>query len=121
MAPYGQAPMSDAQARQLAMFTHLSAIAASFVGGLTFLGPLIIWLVKKDENAFVAEHAKEALSFNIIMTIIFWVSGFLSIFLIGIPILIAAGIAWLVLTILAAVKANNGELYHYPATPRLIS
>jgi uncharacterized Tic20 family protein len=121
MAPYGAAPMTDAQARQWALLAHLSAIAASFAFGLTFLGPLVIYLVKKDENPFVAEHAREALNFNIILTIIFYVSGFLAIFLIGIPILIAAAIAWLVLTIIAAVKANNGELYHYPATPRLIN
>jgi uncharacterized Tic20 family protein len=121
MTPYGRAQMTDVQARQWAMFAHLSALLAAFVGGLTFLGPLIIWLIKKDENAFVAEHAKEALNFNITVTIAFIVSFVLSFLIVGIPILVAVSIAWLILTIMAAVKANNGEVYRYPATLRLVT
>jgi uncharacterized protein len=121
MTPYGRVQMTDVQARQWAMFAHLSALLAGFVGGLTFLGPLIIWLIKKDENAFVAEHAKEALNFNITVTIAFLVSYVLMFVLIGFLTIAVVGIAWLVLTIMAAIKANNGEVYRYPATLRLVT
>jgi uncharacterized protein len=122
IAPYGVPRMSDAQARQWAMFAHLSALLAGLVlAGLTFIGPLVVWLIKREESAFVAEHAKEALNFNITVTIAYVVFGVLSFVIVGIPFLIVTFIAWLVLTIMAAVKASNGEMYRYPLTLRLVT
>lgn len=121
----------SADQRQWAMFAHLSAIAGavltSGVGGWgTFLGPLIIWLVKKDTMPFVDDQAKEALNFNITLAIVGVVLLLLTLVTFGfgalltVPIGILVGIAWLVFTIIAAVKANEGERYRYPFTLRLI-
>lgn len=120
-----------AEQRQWAMFAHLSAILGavltSGVGGWgTFLGPLIIWLLKKDTMPFVDDQAKEALNFNITVAIVFfalWVLVFITLgigFLIAIPAWIVIGIAWLVFTIIAAIKANDGVSYRYPFTMRLV-
>jgi uncharacterized Tic20 family protein len=120
-----------AEQRQWAMFAHLSAIAGAIltsgVGGWgTFLGPLIIWLIKKDTMPFVDDQAKEALNYNITVAIVFlalWVLVFLTLgigFLVALPAWVVIGIAWLVFTIIAAVKANDGVGYRYPFSWRLV-
>ena len=118
---------TDASARQWAVFAHLSALLALFIG-LPFVGPLVIYLVKKDDHPFIADQAREALNFNL-SVFIYEVVGaivavILTIVLIGLlifPVLIAIAIAWLVLVIVAAVKANSGEPYRYPLTIRMVS
>ena len=117
--------------RQWAMFAHLSAL----VGGLLtsaaggwgcFAGPLIIWLMKKEAMPFVDDQGKEALNFNITVGIVFLALLLLSIMTFGIGLIIAipgwiiVGVAWLVFTIIAAIKANEGVAYRYPLTLRLI-
>ena len=117
--------------RQWAMFAHLSALAGglltSAIGGWGFfLGPLVIWLMKKDTMPFVADQAKEALNFNITVSAVFLALLVLSLLTLGIgfvitlPIMLIVGIAALVLIIMAAIKANNGIAYRYPFTVRLI-
>ncbi|WP_460762697.1 DUF4870 domain-containing protein [Lysobacter fragariae] len=114
------------------MFAHLSAL----VGGILtsgwagsigcFIGPLIIWMVKKDTSSFVDDQGKEALNFNITVGLVFFGLLLLSIFTLGLGLIIAIpawiviGIAWLVLTIIAGIKANEGVAYRYPFTLRLI-
>ena len=117
----------DPQQRQWALFAHLSALSAVVTGGLgAIIGPLVIWLVKKDTMPFVDDQAKEALNFNITVAIIFLVLFLMTIFTLGIgiiitgPLFVVVGIAWLVLTIIAAIKANEGVAYRYPLTLRLI-
>ncbi len=112
----------DSQSRMWATFCHLSALSVYIgipLGNIA--GPLIIWLIKKDEYPFVNIHGKEALNFQISITIYVAIAIVLVIFLIGIPILIALGIASLVLVIIASIKANRGEQYRYPITIRFIS
>jgi len=127
--PVGAPP---AEERQWAMFAHLSAL----VGGILtsgwagsigcFIGPLIIWLVKKDTMTFVNDQGREALNFNITVGIVFLGLFVLSIVTLGlgliltVPLMIIVGIAWLVLTIIAGMKANEGVAYRYPFTLRLI-
>ncbi len=108
-----------------AALAHLSALIASLVG-LAFIGPLIVYLVKKDDP-FVRRHAAEALNFNLSVLIYAIVGGivlfFLILVIVGlflIPLAIAAGIAWLVLVIIAGVKASRGEEYRYPLTIRFV-
>ena len=79
--------------------------------------PLIIYLIKKDESKFVAEHAKESLNFQITVTLACIV---LFITIIGIFLLWIVGIIALILVIVATIKANDGKLYRYPFTLRLI-
>lgn len=107
------------QVRHWALAAHLSAFLGAWFA-LAFLGPLVVWLVKREDHPFIATHAREALNFNLSVLIYGIVAGFLSLLLIGIPILIAIGIAWIVLTIIAAVKAENGEGFRYPLTIRFI-
>lgn len=117
----------SAEERQWGLFGHLSSLSGLFTGGVgNIVGPLIIWLVKKDTMAFASDQAKEALNFNITLLIISVVLVLATVFTLGIAIFITLplgviiGIAWLVLTIMAAMKANNGEAYRYPFTLRLI-
>ena len=121
-----------AEERTWAMMAHLSALlggllTASFGRGWgCFVGPLVIWLVKKDTMPFVNDQAKEALNFNITVALATLVLLILSIITFGIGLIIASplwviiGIAWLVLTIVAAMKANEGVSYRYPFALRLI-
>lgn len=129
-APLGGMP--TAEERQWAMFAHLSALlgavlTGAFGGGWgCFIGPLVIWLIKKDTMPFVNDQGKEALNFNITVAIAFVVLFLMSVMTLGlglilaIPLWIIIGIAWLVFTIIAAIKANEGVLYRYPFTLRLI-
>ncbi len=116
--PSGDAP--SAAARQMGLFTHLSALAGLIIPFGNILGPLILWQVKKAEFPFIDDQGKEAVNFNITMMIAGLVSFLLTFVLIGILLLPVVGIAWLVLTILAAIKANEGVAYRYPFTLRLI-
>ena len=132
-APMPEQPsdLPSAEEKQWAMFAHLSALVGglltSAVGGWgVFIGPLAIWLIKKDTMKFVDDQGKEALNFNITVAIACFALVLLSIVTIGIGLIIAIpawiviGIGWLVLTIIAAVKSSNGEFYRYPMTLRLV-
>jgi len=102
------------------MIAHLSALAGLIIG-LNWLGPLLVYLVKKDEHPFIADQSREALNFNLSVFIYIIVSAILIILVVGLLLLPAVAIAWLILTIIAAVRANNGEPYRYPLTIRLVS
>jgi uncharacterized Tic20 family protein len=114
--------------RLWAMLGHLSALTGLLTGGIgNIVGPLIVWQVKKDSLPFAASEAKEALNFNISWLI--WslalglMTAVLMLVFIGvllIPVLILLGVAWLVLTIIAGLKANEGKAYRYPLTIRFI-
>jgi uncharacterized Tic20 family protein len=113
--------ISDPNEKQWGMLAHLAALAA-FVGiplG-NVVGPLIIYLVKKDEFEFVADQGKEVLNFQITWTLIFILSAILILVGIGIVMLIGFGIAWLVLVIVGTVAANNGQYYRYPLTIKFL-
>jgi uncharacterized Tic20 family protein len=117
--PAGPQPLPPDQERTWAMLAHLSAFVAAYVA-LGFLGPLVVMLVFGPRSAFVREHAVEALNFNLTWLIYIFVAIILAFVLVGILILIALGIAYLVLVVIAAVRANNGEHYRYPATIRFV-
>jgi uncharacterized protein len=107
--------MRPEEARQWAMFAHLSAIL------LGFIGPLVIYLVKKDEDAFVADQAREALNFQLTVLIGAFICVILAFVIIGfflIPVLV---IGALVFEIIAGVQANKGIWYRYPLNIRMIS
>ena len=109
----------DNESRMWATFCHLAALVAYLGIPLgNIIGPLVIWLIKKDELPFVDNQGKESLNFQISMTIYSIVALFLCFVIIGIPILAGLVIADLVLVIIAAVKANEGIAYEYPITIR---
>jgi uncharacterized protein len=108
--------------RTWGMVAHLSSLAGFiFPFGGNVLGPLVVWLVKKDTMPFVADQGKEALNFNITVAIAAIISCVLMLVLIGFLLLAVVVVLWLVLTILAAIESNKGEMYRYPFTLRLIS
>jgi len=116
------AEAADKQARTWGMLCHLAGLCLWL--GVPFgniVGPLLIWLLKRDEFPLVQEEGKEAVNFQISITLYAIGAGILCFILIGIPLLIAVGIAQLVLTIVATVKVSNGESYRYPLTLRLIN
>jgi uncharacterized Tic20 family protein len=107
--------------RRWAMFCHLGALVALLGNGVGFLiVPLIVWLIKKDDHPFINEQGKESVNFQITMFLALFAGALLTLVLIGIPILIAAMIMMIVLPIVAAIKASNGESYRYPLTIRFI-
>jgi uncharacterized Tic20 family protein len=108
----GYAPTSDE--KTMALLSHVLC----FVVG--FLAPLIIYLVKKDESAYVREHAKESLNFQITFFIFCCISFVLMFVLIGIILLWLGGIAATILVIMATIRASEGKLYRYPFSIRLI-
>ncbi len=122
----------SAEQRQWAMFAHLSAlvggaVTAGWAGSVgCFIGPLVIWMIKKDTMPFVDDQAKEALNFNITVAIAFLALLLFSVLTLGIGLLIAIpawiviGLFWLVLTIIAGIKANEGVAYRYPFAIRLV-
>jgi hypothetical protein len=95
---------------------HVSAL----IGVGYILLPLIVYLAMKDDSDFVRRNSLEALNFHISFLFYSVCCIPLMAVLIGIPMLIILGIAFLVLTIVAAIKASDNGCYHYPMTIRLI-
>jgi uncharacterized Tic20 family protein len=103
-----------------AMLCHLSALSGFIIPFGSLIGPLVVWQIKKNQYPIVDDQGKEALNFQITITLAAIVSAILIVVLVGIALLIAVAIASLVFTIIAAIKANNGETYRYPFCLRLI-
>jgi uncharacterized Tic20 family protein len=118
--PPTQPPLSPDQERLWAMLAHLLAFVAAYIA-LGFIAPLTVLLVFGPRSAYVRAHAVESLNFNLSWLIYAVVGVILAFLLIGIPILIALGIAYVILVIVASVRANNGQLYRYPLTIRFVS
>jgi uncharacterized Tic20 family protein len=101
------------------MLAHLLSFVAAYIA-LGFLAPLIVLLVFGQRSAYVRAHAVESLNFNLTWLLYAIVAVVLAFLLIGIVILIALGLAYLVLVIIASVRANNGEFFRYPLTIRFV-
>ena len=114
------AKMNETQERTWALIAHLSALAGFIVPFGHIIGPLVVWLIKKDESPFVDDQGKEAINFQISMTLYAVIAAILILVVIGIFLLIGIGILDIVLVIIAAVKANAGEKFRYPLTIRFI-
>lgn len=114
--PYQQNPqLSPSDEKLWATLIHLGGI---FFG---FLPALIGYLVLKDRGPFVRAHTATALNFQITMTIAAIVSGLLTIIIIGFILLAVIGVLVIVFSIIAAVKANQGQPYTYPLTIKFVS
>jgi hypothetical protein len=126
--PYQPATPPASSTRAWEVLCHLSAIVGLL--GVPFgniLGPLIVWLIKRDDSPAVDAHGKESLNFHISWTLYAFlattISTALIFVLIGvfmwillIPILVIGWLSMIVLVVIASIKASNGELYHYPLT-----
>jgi uncharacterized Tic20 family protein len=107
---YGTFPPPDA--RTMAMVCHLLGLLTSVVG------PLILWLVKKDDHPFIDHQGREALNFQITVFIAYLVSGFLGCFCPLFPLAVLVGD--IVFCVMAMVEANRGMAYRYPVNIRFV-
>ena len=107
-----------------AMIAHLSAFAMYFTVIGHIVGPLIVWLAKRDGNPLVDDQGKEALNFQISWTIYLVANFLLFITVIGailaIPIFFILPVFHIVCMIIAAIKANDGVAFRYPLCIRFL-
>jgi len=130
--PYQPPPggMSPGDERTWASAAHWTALVAAFVA-MAFLGPLLVLLVKGNSSPWVRRHAVESLNFQLSMLIYGLVGTVLGVILailtfglgllLLIPLVLAFGAYWLIMTIIGAIKTGNGEDYRYPLTLRMVS
>lgn len=114
-------PVSSDDEKMWAMLCHLAALAAFVFPLGNVIGPLVVWLVKKDEFPLVEDQGKESLNFQISVTIYGAVAFLLVFVLIGFLLLPVVGLFYLIMTIVGAVKANQGIAYRYPLCIRFIN
>lgn len=113
--------MDGKNARTWGMLCHLTSLSALLgipMGNI--IGPLVVWLIKKEEFPFVDDQGKESLNFQLSFLLYYIISGLLVFLLIGILLLPALAILNFVLVIIASIKANEGVFYRYPFTIRFI-
>jgi uncharacterized protein len=112
---------SSSNARMWNVLCHATALAGFFVPWAGhILGPLIVWLAKRNDSPEIDQHGKESLNFQISMLIYNVIAGVLCLVLIGFVILAILHILNLVLVIIASIKASEGKFYRYPLAIRLI-
>ena len=110
----------NAEAKQWAMFAHLAALAGFIIPFGSIVGPLLVWQLKKDVDPFVEQNGKEAVNFQITIAIAAMVCFMLMFVVIGVLLFPVLVLIWLIFTIIAGVKANDGVAYRYPMTIRFI-
>ncbi|MFJ3383242.1 MULTISPECIES: DUF4870 domain-containing protein [unclassified Curtobacterium] len=107
-------PMTPEDQRLWATLTHIGGIFFNFIV------PLVAYIVLRDRGQFIREHTRQALNFHITVAIASFVSGLLTIVLIGFVLLPVIGVLVVVFAIMAAVAANQGRFYRYPLTFQFI-
>lgn len=111
----------EKKAQTWGMLCHLTAL--SLFIGIPFgnlIGPLVVWLIKKNEYPLVDEQGKESLNFQLSMTIYTILAGLLCFILIGFLLVGVLVVVDVILVIKASVRASNGQEYHYPYTIRFL-
>jgi uncharacterized Tic20 family protein len=106
--------------RNIAVAAHLSTFAGLVIPFGSVIGPLAVWLTRRDRDPFIDQAGREALNFGITIAIYGSVLLVAALMLVGIPLLMVGVVAWVVLASLAAVKASQGQAYRYPLTLRLV-
>ena len=106
--------------RTWALLCHLSALAGFVVPFGNIIGPLLVWLLKREGSPLVDDQGKEALNFQLTATIALVVSAFLIFIVIGIPLFFAVALFDLIMIVIGGVRANNGEMYRYPINIRFV-
>jgi uncharacterized Tic20 family protein len=113
-------PAPSYEVRQGAMLCHLAAFLGFVFPFGSVVGPLILWQMKKEQDAFIDDQGKEALNFQITVAIAWIACIVLAFAVIGFFLMFALAIATVVLTIIGSIKANKGIAYRYPLTWRLV-
>lgn len=119
--PAAAVPGLTENERTWGMLAHLSALLGVVVPVVGFvLGPLVVWLGRREQSSFVEGQAKEALNFNISVFLALMVCFLLMLVFVGFILGAALFIAWLVMTLIAAIKASEGIPYRYPLSLRFV-
>ena len=113
-------PTPSYEVRQSAMLCHLAAFLGFVFPFGSVVGPLILWQMKKEKDAFIDDQGKEALNFQITVAIAWIACIVLAFTIVGFFLMFALAIATIVLTIIGSIKANKGIAYRYPLTWRVI-
>ena len=113
-------PTLSYEVRQAAMLCHFAAFLGCVFPFGSVVGPLVLWQIKREKDAFIDDQGKEALNFQITVAIAWLVCMVLAFAVIGFFLMIALAIATVVLTIIGGIKANKGIAYRYPFTWRLV-
>jgi uncharacterized protein len=107
--------------RTWGMLAHLSALFGLIVPLIgNVVAPLIVWITKREQSAFVGEQALESLNFNITVSIGALICGLAALVFVGFLLGTALFIAWLALTLIAGIRASEGQHYRYPFSLRLV-
>ncbi len=108
-------PIPTQDEKNLGIIMHVLRLC-----GFSLIGPLIVWLVKKDESAFIDTQGRELLNFQLSFIIYAIVSGILCLILIGFVLLAVLAALWFIFTIIGLVKATEGKVYRFPLTFRML-
>ncbi len=111
---------SDIEVRRWAAATHIAAVAGYVIPFGNIIGPLLVWQLKKEDGQLIDDQGKESVNFQITVSIAMLVSALLTLILIGFVLIFVIGLGALILVVIAAIKANDGEAYRYPLTLRFI-
>ena len=107
--------------RTWAILVHASAFLGVFVPFGNILGPLVVWLIKREESEFVDANGKQALNFQITWSVIIVLALFSLLVGIGLLLVPIVALAWAILVVIAAVRASENEVYDYPLTVDLVT
>jgi hypothetical protein len=107
--------------RTWAILVHASAFAGLFVPFGNILAPLVVWLIKREESEFVDANGKQALNFQITWTVIIVFALFSLVVGVGLVLVPIVALAWVILVVLATVRASENEVYDYPLTVDLVT
>ncbi|MDJ0656295.1 MAG: DUF4870 domain-containing protein [Xanthomonadales bacterium] len=122
VTPNTSAPATDSsrEANQWAMFIHFSVLAGFIVPFAGLILPIVLWQLKKDEFPVIDDHGKVVVNWIISALIYSVVCFILTFVIIGIFGFMALGLATVLFAIIGGIKANNGELWEYPLTIKII-
>jgi uncharacterized Tic20 family protein len=107
--------------RTWAILAHASAFAGFFVPFGNILAPLLVWLIKREESEFVDANGKQALNFQMTWTVIIVFALFSLVVGVGLVLVPIVALAWVILVVLATVRASENEVYDYPLTVDLVT
>lgn len=111
----------DRDDRNWGILVHAAAFTGLVVPFGNILGPLLIWLIKKEDSEFVDKNGKASLNFQLSWTIWILLAAVTIFFMIGLILVPLLGLAWLILVVLGTIRASDGGVYEYPLTIRFIS
>ena len=113
-------PTPSPEARQWAMFCHFAAFAGLLIPFGNLLGPLVVWQLKRESDPYVDAQGREALNFQLTLSLALMLCGLLAWLVIGFPLMALVSVVGLVLTVIGGIKANEGRPWRYPFCLRFL-